>query len=52
MAEILLVNSINGLDPINGSSGKRRLNVLFSRAKEQIVTFSSIPVDDFRPNEG
>ena len=25
--------------PINGLAGKRRLNVLFSRAKEQIVTF-------------
>lgn len=41
--------------PINGSAGKRRLNVLFSRAKEQIVTFSSIPLGDFNPsptNEG
>jgi hypothetical protein len=43
------------LGPINGSAGKRRLNVLFSRAKEQIVTFSSIPLSDFNPdpaNEG
>lgn len=28
--------------PINGIAGKRRLNVLFSRAKEQIITFSSM----------
>lgn len=41
--------------PINGPAGKRRLNVLFSRAKEQIVTFSSIPLPKFNPapnNEG
>ena len=37
--------------PINGPSGKRRLNVLFSRAKEQIVTFSSIPVEKFQPSD-
>ena len=36
--------------PINGPSGKRRLNVLFSRAKEQIITFSSIPLDKFQPS--
>jgi len=28
--------------PINGIAGKRRLNVLFTRAKKQIVTFSSM----------
>lgn len=33
--------------PINGVAGKRRLNVLFSRAKERIVTFTSIPMADF-----
>ena len=33
--------------PINGAAGKRRLNVLFSRAKERIVTFTSIPMADF-----
>mgnify|MGYP000745985028 CR=1 FL=1 len=37
--------------PINGASGKRRLNVLFTRAKEHIRTFSSIPMDMFNPNE-
>jgi len=41
--------------PINGSAGKRRLNVLFTRAKEQMVTFTSIPLAKFDPiesNEG
>lgn len=37
--------------PINGMAGKRRLNVLFSRAKEQIVTFSSMTSADIRANE-
>ena len=32
--------------PIGGIAGKRRLNVLFSRAKEQIVTFSSMKSSD------
>jgi transcription elongation GreA/GreB family factor len=32
--------------PINGLAGKRRLNVLFSRAKQQIVTFSSMSAGD------
>lgn len=36
--------------PINGTSGKRRLNVLFTRAKEQIITFTSIPLDSFEPD--
>lgn len=37
--------------PINGLAGKRRLNVLFSRAKEQIVTFSSMTANDIRAEE-
>lgn len=32
--------------PINGTAGKRRLNVLFTRAKQQIVTFSSMSASD------
>ena len=32
--------------PVNGIAGKRRLNVLFTRAKEQIVTFSSMDTND------
>jgi transcription elongation GreA/GreB family factor len=32
--------------PINGVAGKRRLNVLFTRAKQQIVTFSSMNAGD------
>ena len=37
--------------PVSGISGKRRLNVLFSRAKEQIVTFSSMTAADIRDDE-
>ncbi len=37
--------------PINGVAGKRRLNVLFSRAKERIVTFSSMTASDIRADE-
>jgi len=63
--DVIFVGTVYGRDPlgkfyqrfgpINGPAGKRRLNVLFSRAKEQIVTFSSIPLGDFNPspnNEG
>ena len=37
--------------PIGGMAGKRRLNVLFSRAKERIVTFSSMTALDIRATE-
>lgn len=37
--------------PINGVAGKRRLNVLFSRAKQQIVTFSSMTAADITADE-
>lgn len=37
--------------PINGLAGKRRLNVLFSRAKEKIVTFSSMSAADILAEE-
>ena len=37
--------------PIAGLAGKRRLNVLFSRAKKQIVTFSSMTSADIRAEE-
>ncbi len=37
--------------PINGVGGQRRLNVLFSRAKQQIVTFSSMTAADIRADE-
>lgn len=37
--------------PINGVAGRRRLNVLFSRAKERIVTFSSMTASDIRAEE-
>jgi hypothetical protein len=37
--------------PISGLAGRRRLNVLFSRAKQQIVTFSSMTAADIRADE-
>ena len=37
--------------PINGITGKRRLNVLFTRAKQRIVTFSSMRASDIRAEE-
>jgi very-short-patch-repair endonuclease len=37
--------------PINGLAGKRRLNVLFTRAKEKIVTFSSMTASDITAEE-
>jgi len=37
--------------PINGLAGKRRLNVLFSRAKQKIVTFSSMTSADILADE-
>jgi len=38
--------------PLNGATGKRRLNVLFSRAKEQIRTFTSMTSGDILAEEG
>jgi very-short-patch-repair endonuclease len=37
--------------PINGLGGKRRLNVLFTRAKQKIVTFSSMTASDVMAEE-
>jgi very-short-patch-repair endonuclease len=37
--------------PINGLAGKRRLNVLFTRAKQNIVTFSSMTASDITAEE-
>ncbi len=37
--------------PINGLAGKRRLNVLFTRAKEKVVTFSSMTAADVEADE-
>lgn len=37
--------------PINGIAGKRRLNVLFSRAKHAIRTFSSMSAADIKAEE-
>ena len=37
--------------PINSANGHRRLNVLFSRAKEKIITFTSMKSNDILFNE-
>ena len=37
--------------PINRANGHRRLNVLFTRAKERIEVFSSMTAADIRPTE-
>lgn len=37
--------------PINGVAGRRRLNVLFSRAKQQVVTFTSMSPTDIHADE-
>lgn len=37
--------------PINGAAGKRRLNVLFSRAKRKMVTFTSMVASDLKADE-
>ena len=37
--------------PINGVSGKRRLNVLFTRARFQMVTYTSMDSSDIRSEE-
>ncbi len=37
--------------PINGADGHRRLNVLFTRAREQLVVFSSMKPNDVRADE-
>lgn len=38
--------------PVNNIAGKRRLNVLFTRAKKQIITFSSMTESDIQASEG
>ncbi|MDA8866020.1 DUF4011 domain-containing protein [Porticoccaceae bacterium] len=59
--DVIFISTVYGKDslgkfrqsfgPINGAAGKRRLNVLFSRAKEKIRTFTSIPLDMLNPGE-
>jgi len=60
--DVIFIGTVYGADqpggpvmqrfgPIAGLAGRRRLNVLFSRAKEQIVTFSSMTAADIRAEE-
>ena len=60
--DIILISTVYGPEekggqvkkrfgPVNGVAGKRRLNVLFSRAKEQIETFTSMTSHNLNVNE-
>lgn len=37
--------------PINGVAGRRRLNVLFTRAKQVVITFSSMTASDIKADD-
>jgi hypothetical protein len=41
---------MNRFGPINGIYGHRRLNVLFTRAKDRVEVFTSMKPDDIRPD--
>lgn len=60
--DVIFIGTVYGADkpggpvmqrfgPIAGLAGRRRLNVLFSRAKKQIVTFSSMTAADIKAEE-
>lgn len=60
--DVIFIGTVYGADkpggpvmqrfgPIAGLAGRRRLNVLFSRAKQQIVTFSSMTGADIKAEE-
>src|SRR5690606_21178816 len=60
--DVIFVSTVYGPDqetgqvaqrfgPINTQTGHRRLNVLFTRAKEQVVVFSSLKPEDIQPTE-
>jgi very-short-patch-repair endonuclease len=42
---------MNRFGPINGIHGHRRLNVLFTRAKDRVEVFTSIRPGDIRPDQ-
>jgi very-short-patch-repair endonuclease len=44
-------NFFQRLGPINGAHGHRRLNVLFTRAKQQVCLFTSMRASDLRVEE-
>ena len=61
--DVIFIGNVYGLEkegapvkqrfgPSNGVTGTRRLNVLFSRAKHKIITFSSMNSNDIRVNNG
>lgn len=60
--DVIYVSTVYGPDkqgtvmqrfgPINGRFGHRRLNVLFTRAKHNLVVFTSLKPDDIKISEG
>jgi len=60
--DVIYVSTVYGPDkqgtvmqrfgPINGRFGHRRLNVLFTRAKHNLVLFTSLKPDDIKVSEG
>jgi very-short-patch-repair endonuclease len=56
--DVIFISTVFGKDedgnffqrfgPINSANGHRRLNVLFTRAKYQIIVISSIPIQDIQ----
>jgi len=59
--DVIFISTVFGYDdggrfyqrfgPINSKVGHRRLNVLFTRAKHQLVLFTSIPIDKVQATE-
>jgi superfamily I DNA and/or RNA helicase/very-short-patch-repair endonuclease len=49
--EILGGKVMQRFGPISGITGKRRLNVLFSRAKKKVLTFTSMNPTDIKADE-
>lgn len=43
---------MNRFGPINGKHGHRRLNVLFSRAKDRVEIFTSMRTNDIKTDDG
>jgi very-short-patch-repair endonuclease len=53
--DIILLSLVTALDhrrnSVSGANYKRRYNVAMSRAKEQVILFHSVQLDDLKPND-